>query len=419
VEKTRIRITHRYSRSDPRGSFPQRQGNPDLSLNRLGLFWRPIIDLTPTDLAPLRLRMITPVVELLASDDPPPHQWFARIGVAGLRHQVLRHAGLEQYDCREPTDLPEHLATPAWNRLTDLIAHFATLDDSTRALLIFHLAQLSYCQYALTLAGHPTATGDPEHDWYVFETGRVAARSPGLTSQALSLFHELAVSAGDPRLSMSACLQGISQAIRRAQDQDLAREFERLGRSITHLPDEWHSWLVRSRFHRAVALLRMTEGRFTQMDQELKIAFEFGARLFERPLQGNDHLVAMENRLILLESRVKAASRGAVDDSPQELMEMVEELRQIDPTCVEVTLVVGDGNLAAGNVAAAAEWYSRVGQLETTAGAIGWFRAGQCYDLLGDRPAAVMAMARCLELDATAIEPRQYLERQGSGGHHG
>jgi tetratricopeptide (TPR) repeat protein len=60
----------------------------------------------------------------------------------------------------------------------------------------------------------------------------------------------------------------------------------------------------------------------------------------------------------------------------------------------------------------AARWYEAAGDLETVSGAQGWFRAGQCYDRLGDREQALAAMARCLELDRSAVEPRQYLRRK-------
>jgi hypothetical protein len=72
-------------------------------------------------------------------------------------------------------------------------------------------------------------------------------------------------------------------------------------------------------------------------------------------------------------------------------------------------LLVGDAFAASGEYAEAAHWYGRAGELGTGSGAVGWFRAAQCYDFIGDRASAVNAMGRCLEFDATAIEAQKYL----------
>ncbi len=406
-----LRLQRRYTRSDPRGLFPRLSGMPPLEHNRLGVFWRPIIDMTDSPVAPLRLRMIQPVSEWLADPRPDRWSWFAMIGVAGLRHQVLRHAGLDHYDCRRPTELPEELRTPQWNVLMRAIDRFPELDPAPRALVVFQLAQLSYCQYALELAGPVAPTGDPGHDRYVYEVARVHARYPGHGPKALALFRELAA-AKDPLLALASCAQGIGHSIRGGDRTGLAGTFAGLGeRVLGSVPrDDWHAWLVRSRFHRAVALLRLAEGRPDAMRDELALAMEFGDRLLAGLGQGTDMTVALENKRIIIESRIKSVSRARGDESDDDIRDWCRRLNELDPYCIEAVLVVGDGYLVTGDYAEAAAWYSRAGELGTVSGAMGWFRAAQCYEFIGERGAALNAMGRCVELDASAIEAREFLE---------
>ena len=224
-----LQLKRRYTRSDPKGQFPRLTGLPELKYNRLGAFWRPVIDMTESEVAPTRLQMIRPVCEWLADPSPGRWSWFARIGVAGLRHQVVRHAGLDQYDCREPADMPGELRTPEWNRLVDAIDRFADLDFYVRTLVVFQLAQLSFCHFAVKLAGDLEPDGDAVHDRYVYEVARIQARCPGQAPQALSLFEGLAVKAGDPLIMLAACAQGISHAMRSGNDIQLSRTFRSTG----------------------------------------------------------------------------------------------------------------------------------------------------------------------------------------------
>ncbi len=410
-----LQLQRRYTRSDPRGAFPRLPASPDIEHNRLAMFWRPLIDMTDSALAPMHVRMIAPVSGWLARPEPGRRSWFAMIAVAGLRHQVVRHAGLDRYDCREPTGLTEQLRTPRWNTLLDVIARFRDLDDGTRALLVFQLAQLSYCQYVFALTGVVRPDGDPEHDRYAYEVARVHARYPGHTDRALAVYDALAEHDADPLLALAACAQGISNAIRGAQDTSLGRSFETRGqRAAARLGDQWHSWLVISRFHRAVALLRMAERDADGMQHELHAATIANDRLTASAPEDTDALVALENSRILTESKIKAAGRAPTGETARQVRAWSQELADLDPNCPEARIIAGDGYVTTGDYAHAAVQYIRAGELGTTAGAMGYYRAGQCFDALGDRSNAINAMARCLELDGSAIEPRTYLEAHGA-----
>lgn len=404
-----LQLKRRYTRSDPKGLFPRVTGLPELEYNRLGAFWRPLIDMTDSDVAPTRLQMIRPVCDWLADPAPGRWSWFARIGVAGLRHQVVRHAGLDQYDCREPRGLAPELRTPEWDQLVDAIDRFAELDHYLRTLVVFQLAQLSFCHFAVNLAGAVRPDGDAVHDRYVYEVARIRARCPGQAGPALALFESLATTTKDPLVALASCGQGISHAIRSGNDIELARRFEAYGNAISGLADDWYTYLVRSRFHRAVALVRLAERQFPRMRQELAGAVRFNEQLFPGLAEGTDKMVAVENTRIIIESQIKAAARARGDESAAQVRTLCDRLLAIDPFCLQARLVVGDGLAAIGDHAEAALWYSRAGELGTGAGAVGWFRAAQCYDFIGDRGNALNAMGRLLELDSTAVEAQEYL----------
>ena len=373
------------------------------------MFWRPIIDLADSELSATRLRAI-PVVSAWLADPADDHwSWFSRLGVPGLRHQVLRHAGLDRYDCREPAALPEHLRSKGLTTLVTAIADFAELGWRERSLVVFHLAQISFVHFALGLAGEVSAGGqDPARDRYSYDLARVHARYPGHVTRALAMFEQLGATSSDPLVAMAAGFQGIGHSLRRGSGGDdlgRARRFEQLGRAASAMPDGWHAALVHSRFHRAVALLRLVEGDREGAREETATAFMWHERLERERLTGADLMVAAENRRYLVELRVEAAKRFDATELPA----LCEELIGLDPYCVEARLTVGDGYAAANDYERAAHWYARAGELGTSSGAVGWFRAGQCYDMIGDRGNAVNAMGRCLELDNTAVEAQAYL----------
>jgi hypothetical protein len=410
---TSFRLQPRYTRSDPKGHFPRLVGVPEVEHNRIGVFWRPLIDMTDSDVAALMLRLIQPVASWIADPSSERWSWFAMLGVPGLRHQVIRHGGLDRYDSPEPGDLAPELRTEAWSTLVDSIERFPRLDACVRALVVFELAQLSYGQFVVKLTELVEPTGDPAHDRYAYEVARVHVRYPGRGLVALPMFRRLADTVLDPVLALLSCFQGISHSIRVSNDLALAHSFEERARALMSAPtypDTWHGTLIRSRLHRALALVRMIERNLPEMRRELHNAVDIDAELPASAADEFDRLVALENRRILVEAQIKAAARDHEYRTMVDVAELCEELAAIDPYCVEASLVLGDGYSAIGEYETAATWYSRAGELCTGAGAIGWFRAAQCFDFIGDRWSAVNAMGHCLELDTTAIEPRDYLK---------
>ena len=401
-----------YTRTDPRGHFPHPPGRGDIATNRLALFWRPIIDRTDSPLAPIRLRAIPVVASWLAGNDSErPRSWFSTIGVPGQRRQVLRHAGLRAYDCAAPGNLPEELRPQGWRRLVELIDHFRELDDPTRALVVFHLAQLSYCRLAVDLAATAPPAADADGAHYAYEVARIHARLPGHIPQALETFEELAHNRDDEASVLAACFQGIGHSLRQAAPDSTvlprAQAFHRRACPAAEAPAAaFHDNLLRSRFFRAAALLHLRQGDRSAMLQDTRAAYRHHHELGP----GRDpaeQLVVRENHRYLTELELRAAQSAPVD--PARLHRLCERLWTLDPNCVEVRLALGDSHVLLSDWRTAAHRYEQAGELGTGAGAVGWFRAAQCHQRVGDLAAARNAMAHCLELDTTAVEPRAHL----------
>lgn len=364
-------------------------------------------------LVALSLQSIRPVTILLNDSNPSRRSWFSRLGVSGLRRQVIRHAGLSHYDCDDPTGLSPELRTVEWQALVDRIEQFEKLDDATRALVVFNIAQLSFCSFAAQLAGTVQRNGDPMRDHYIYELGRVYARTTDHFDRALRTFTQLAEHWSDRLLALASCFQGIGHALRRRGAADVARDFERRGRLILAEAapvDEWESALVRSRFHRSVAMLRLFENRAADAHAEANTAIRYHEELTgtDRP---NGRLVIAENRQYILELQLSIAQSTRAEETRQ----LCRAILDSDPFSVDAALRAGDGLAAMADYFQAASCYERAGSLGTIGGALGWFRAAQCYEIIGDRQSAGRAMERCLELDHLAVEPRAYLDRLKTG----
>lgn len=408
ANKTKINPV--YDRTDPRGDFPSPEGFPDIDHNRLAIFWRPLIDMRQSPCAPMRLQAIAHVNRWLADRDSREWAWFSRHSVAGLRNQVIRHAGLPRYACRDPRRLPEELRSDEWRTLVDAIGEFHDMHPLRRRLVVFQLVQMSFYNVAVGLARDAQPDGTTDTDHYLYEVARAYYGAPGHEHDAIRLFDYLATTAEDPVIRLAAAGQGISVAIRKQGDLDLARRFESHGRADND-GSSWLRLLMRSRYHRAVALIRLREKAFREMRDEVNLAWEFAERLFDDRLEGTDQYVAVENRRIVLESVIKAEGRSPDGKRNARVQEACDQLLAIDPHCLHARLDVADSYASAGMYEEAAYWYSRTGELGVGAGAMAWYRAGQCYDALGRYADAANAMGRCLELDTTAVQPRAYLER--------
>jgi hypothetical protein len=141
---------------------------PGAECNRLGVFWRHLIDMTDSAYVALLLRAVIPVAGWPVNAERH-RSWFAMIGVPGSR----------------------------WQCLMDLQERLGELRDGPRALLMFHLTQLSFTKSVRTPAGVVEPDGDLERDRYAYAVARVHSRYPDRSDRPLSPFGALSRSCPD------------------------------------------------------------------------------------------------------------------------------------------------------------------------------------------------------------------------------
>ena len=100
---------------------------------------------------------------------------------------------------------------------------------------------MSFYSLAVALAGEHKPDGTAETDLYLYEVARARHNHPANDNSATELFRHLAREAEDHALRLAAAAQGISNAIRRKSDLNLAREFAMLGQTADEETDEWLS----------------------------------------------------------------------------------------------------------------------------------------------------------------------------------
>lgn len=346
-------------------------GVPELECNRLALVWRPIIDLSGGEFAPMRLRFVAPVADWIADPRPERRLWFSRIGVPGLRSQVVRHAGLRDWDCRTPEQLSRQLWTPRWERLVESVQRFGELDDTLRALVVFQLGQLSFAQHAADLAAGAMPDGNPNHDWYVLTAARVAARLPGRVGSSISVLEQIALGASDPVLSLTACFQALGYLRRAgAEPDERTKRLERRARDVTIHDDDIRS-LLWSRLHRAFALQHLADGDVRAGRAELAAAWACHEQLGVRTDGDIDRCVVAENESFLLECQLTGELADSDSRDERAVRAVCARLLAADPHNVDVHLAVGDAYVCVGALDDAVSRYLAAGQFATAGGALG------------------------------------------------
>jgi predicted Zn-dependent protease len=234
----------------------------------------------------------------------------------------------------------------------------------------------------------------------------------------MTVVKRLAYEARASLLALSGCFNALGYILHGGWDLTAARAFEERGRHLLlSVADDWHSALVRSRFHRALALVGLRDGSYDEAASELRRAVAHGADLLHEGPCPELALIAAENECYLLEAELNLRMRTQDRSSPAYVRRLCSKLIACDPNSVEARLTAGNGYVSIGDYRDAARWYAHAGELETVSGAQGWYRAAQCYEWLGDREQADFAMAKCLELDTTAIEPRHHLLSRSTTRH--
>ncbi|HEY1213787.1 MAG TPA: hypothetical protein VGE93_09180 [Bryobacteraceae bacterium] len=388
-------------------------------LNLVAHYWRPLVDLTSNPDVSHKLKM-TMLSNKRLGDEDSLIPWMSRLGVAGLRNQVLRDSGLDAYKAPLVVDLQDRLRTPGWDHLIDLMSQKDKLSQGQRAAVAHHLAQLSYCDIAVKWTGRITAADGEGAPLLASTVARAMARLPDKLDDALTIFQAISSANSIPKeVRVLASTQFVALSARRKNNVGMSEPIERNVRAMCgadpeNLQGSFILNIALSRFYRAAALASLLRSGILAAQDDLGTS-----RLFHSQASKlvPDDVVAREilaeNDRILIETDLKLGCREPAAYDSTDLRSLIDTLNRIDPNCIDVRLLCGDGYVAVGDTEAAAVSYARAGELATRDGAVGWFRAAQCLDVLGQTERAAVAMAHCLSLDPFADEAITYLRRTG------
>ena len=400
-----------YSRTAHTVRLPRLPGSPEVAFNPLARRWRPIVDLGRSPLAPRYLQVTESVAALIASGSVAPPLWLSRAGTAGLRRQVLSHAGLDRLDVWDPRHLPVADRTAPWQAMCDAIDRFDRLDSRTKAAVIFLLVQLSFCSFAVQLADAEPLAGSEGAELTAFQVGRALGRT-GKAAAAVAVYRGLADHTGDAAMRANACYHAVGYALRRAGGRPGRAEMDQIAAATATEPGSWAEALGLSRLCRLSALHALAEQGSAGRGRALR-CLERGRQLAGAAAALADsnwaHSALAEHHRLLLDTELEAATPAPSANARAAVSTYAREAGAYDPNCQEFLTRLGLAEAALGDYESAANRFSVAGAMATLDGANGWFLAGQCFALIGEPDRAADAMRRCLELDPDAIEPRDYL----------
>lgn len=388
---------------------------PDTTLdtNWLGVVWRPMVDLSTSPYTPVKVRNILHLQRMLGGGGAvETRPWFAILSVSGLRVQALRHSGLTAYHCDDPAQLPIPLRSPGWQRLVEAMDAWDSLSTLDRTRVVALLNQLTMQRAVLGLVGRVKASArDRDEEHLLYETTRAVHRLAPKERIGPEVFTLLAEEGRDAGLRVLASAQIIAHEVRVNREVTSALRWvthgeEQLGRLRGEVAP-WLEALVASRFHRAAALAAFRGKDWSGAQYHLSSAKEQDEVLHELADDMLTRQLADENRKILLESLLKAAT--AAPQPTEEVDEFAGALLSLDPFDPDSHLVVGDARVAQGRIEEAAHHYEDAGQLGTLLGALGQYRAGCCWEFLGREHRALRAFCRTIEMDPAAMAARRRL----------
>lgn len=406
-----------YRRSPPTAKLAVLARQQQPSLNSIALQWQSLLSLEESGRECVKLRNLGFLVRAMEGKIADV-QWFAILSVPGLREQIVQQSGLREYSCGSPADVSPQTRTDAWQLLVSVCERWPELQTNERVNLMSLLNQLTLPRAVIKLARRwlPSSANSAGDQYLIYEVARARHRLEPHAADAIAVLDRLARGASLVELRTWACAQMIAHHVRVARRIDRAIEFVALGRGYERqlLSSESPALglLIWSRFLRAAALLEfaLRSEAVWRVLEEAQEAGDEMRRLGRTPAMGQ---LADENRKVLLESRIKAAGTTSTEVSVDEL---IEELLYLDGRDPDSLLCCGDAVAKIGDLHRAAALYSSAGELGTVSAAIGWYRAGQCFEALRERKSALRCYTAALRIDPAGVEPAARLSELGLGG---
>jgi len=331
---------------------------------------------------------------LTGETEPAVPSWFSIISPAGTRDQVVRQARRDEYLATRPGDLAERLTTAPWRALTTAVREWPELDQVRRVVLIGLLTQLGCHRLVADLVPRVKVTPDcAVGQQLAYEVARSDRQLDRRSTVPLRVFTWLADHASRPSLRVSAGLQMASALVRAHQDPPGASTWlARCRQACGGLRAEpaWLEHLVRSRVHRAAALVAVRQGAPGDGAAEMRAALAEDDRLSAVAAGELQLGYQRENRAVVLEAFLKLDTLAGTAAAPADV---VAQAKRVDPFDVDLLFAAGRFLTAREAWDEATGTFLAAAASGTVRGAVAAFEAGACFERLG-RPAEAAAASR-------------------------
>lgn len=382
--------------------FPRNGDFDPVDLAQTFEVWGPLINLSGGSRAPIHVRNCIEIHKLFGTSKAP---WASILAVPSLRKQVLLQNGLT-YKVRSPPNIDE-IDTLEWRQLVEFVTNWPLLSVLSKIHVIALLNQLTLQPLLLKLVGEVSEPVCEEEEHFVYEIARARNRINSNDSTAFEVFKWLVNNAKQRVLRVSAATQLVAFLTRNHNDLTAAAIYREAGlKEVVNLPlssEVWLNDLVTSRFFRAAALLDTRLGNRELALEDIGRAEEAHFQLVELVDSGESHHLADENRKILLESIIKAYiyADGLIGQARGE--DAVLELNALEPTDPASQHVIGEFYYICSRILEAGNHFEKGGDSGCLLGAAASFKAGKCWELLGDADHALSAYRRALKLDPASL----------------
>lgn len=380
---------------------------------------RPFIDLQPCEQGPLCAQGIEQYWAAFA-DARRPRFVLQRTLPRPFRAQLLRQAGLPQYQVEDPREVPPAIRSARWSSMCEALDHWPelTTDQQCRLALVLH----ALCFYTLIsrripdipeteIAAHP----DCAELAYRRATAHYMLGLPGRVSEYghadLSELERITTTApSDHPVAFNGTLKVfVHKAKVGAPVEELVdwrARLEQILEATLAKSDDFRRALLLSRFYRAVAFIPQRVSDRAEVVRMMDLAERHALAM--APADEAEELLQLENLYPVIESRTKEALwLGDLDLA----LARAERLIDLDPYDSRAWLELGQVRLERNECAPAAEAYAAAATLGPPSSAVGRHMAGLCFRHLGQPLLAAFFFKAAIDVNSQAISPHDEIQR--------
>ncbi|WP_104814599.1 hypothetical protein [Kitasatospora sp. MMS16-BH015] len=329
---------------------------------------------------------------------------------ASYRRLLVEESRLHDYRATTPLDLPEHLASRDWRRMTEAYRHHAELDETERTGLAHWLVAACLLPAVLELL---PADLTAERCQQAVPAGLQAARAvalfglEGLSERTMAAYRPL-VEHPAPTLTHVHAVAGWGYLLARhgGDDSAVPEHLDRAAGLLAELADRLSPFeltVVRARLALREAMLAERRQDHAGGAERLAAAWQAVSAL-EAP-DGDEELVLLETRRRLIDRRLELAVR--LGDTATERTALAEGVA-LDPTCVKLRMQSAQAHQRAGEPELALRDYLHAARLGPYGTGFALLRAADCAEQTGERE-----FARVLTERAFRAAPRASATRDG------